>query len=135
MHSDFLGCAIDDLEFITFFIVANLNSDARTPNGPEDAQDYLWLTQDLWMKDDVWNWANNSVDAKNVVLKICSRESCGAKEQQVAEYKRCSACHRVCFFTSYHTPASPFCRRRSPTAAQPARSKIGRSISQVYISI
>jgi hypothetical protein len=50
------------------------------------------------MKDDVWNWANNNVDVKNVVLKVCSRESCGAKEKQVAEYKRCSACHRVCCF-------------------------------------
>lgn len=114
-----------------FTIVANLNNDARTRNGPEDAQDYLWLTQDLWMKDDVWNWANNNVDAKNVVLKVCSRESCGAKETQVAEYKRCSACHRVCCFMFYYPSISSFRRRRSLTVAQPVRSKIGETISQV----
>ncbi|KIM42077.1 hypothetical protein M413DRAFT_143938 [Hebeloma cylindrosporum] len=92
---------------------ATLNSGARAANGPEDAQDYLWLTQDLWMKDDVWNWANNNVDAKNTVLKVCSRESCGAKEKEVAEYKRCSACHLV----SYCGPA---CQKQDWPKHKPA---------------
>ena len=64
-------------------------------NGPEEAQDYLWLTQDLWMEDDVWTWANNNPDAKDKVLKTCSLGTCGRREVRVAEYKRCSACHLV----------------------------------------
>jgi len=64
-------------------------------NGPEEAQDYLWLTQDLWMENDVWTWANNNPDAKIKVLKTCSTGTCGKIETRVAEYKRCSACHLV----------------------------------------
>lgn len=64
-------------------------------NGPEEAQDYLWLTQDLWMEEDVWAWANNNFDAKDKVLKTCSLGTCSKREVRVAEYKRCSACHLV----------------------------------------
>ena len=55
-------------------------------NGPEEAQDYLWLTQDLWMENEVWAWANNNPDAKDKVLKICSLGTCGKREARVAEY-------------------------------------------------
>lgn len=75
--------------------LAGLNFDGRMPNGAEDAQDYLFLTQDLWMKNDVWTWANNIAGAKNAVLKKCSQTSCVEVEKHVAEYKRCSACHLV----------------------------------------
>ena len=73
----------------------NLNNEPRSMNGPEEAQDYLWLTQDLWMENEVWAWANNNPDAKDKVLKICSLGTCGKREARVAEYKRCSACHLV----------------------------------------
>ncbi|KAF8153851.1 hypothetical protein B0H34DRAFT_719357 [Crassisporium funariophilum] len=76
---------------------ASLNMEARSINGPEEAQDYLWLTQDLWMEDAVWNWADNNPDVKNAVLKFCSRERCGVRETRVAEYKRCAACHLVSY--------------------------------------
>ncbi|KAF8963242.1 hypothetical protein BDZ97DRAFT_1821224 [Flammula alnicola] len=76
---------------------SKLNNDPRTMNGPEDAQDYLWLTQNLWMEDDVWNWANTNPAVKNVVLKVCSRAACGMREVRAAEYKRCSACHLVSY--------------------------------------
>jgi hypothetical protein len=65
-------------------------------NGPEEAHDYLWLTQDLWMKPDVWKWANENPDVKKVVLKSCSRAGCSAAEETVTQFKRCSACHLVC---------------------------------------
>ncbi|KAF9007115.1 hypothetical protein BDQ17DRAFT_1351458 [Cyathus striatus] len=68
------------------------NQDPRVLNGPEDAHDYLWLTQDLWMKPYVWNWANDNPD--------CSREGCEKVEIQVAEFKRCSACHKVYYCTT-----------------------------------
>ncbi|KDR78106.1 hypothetical protein GALMADRAFT_245117 [Galerina marginata CBS 339.88] len=75
----------------------NLNNEPRGINGPEDAQDYLWLTQDLWMATDVWNWANDNPDVKSAVLKVCSRSTCGVREVRVGEYKRCSACHLVSY--------------------------------------
>ena len=69
--------------------------DPRSSNGPEEARDYLWLTQDLWMEDTVWSWANNNPDAKNTVLKTCSWRACHVREVRVAEFKRCAACHLV----------------------------------------
>ncbi|KAF5326334.1 hypothetical protein D9611_000725 [Ephemerocybe angulata] len=42
----------------------------RGMNGPEDAIDYLWLTQDLWMENSVWNWVNGNQDAKQATVKI-----------------------------------------------------------------
>ena len=66
-------------------------------NGPEDAQDYLWLTQDLWMEPEVWNWAEQDAEIKTSVRRICCHEGCGKVETQVAEYKRCAACKTVRF--------------------------------------
>ncbi|KAI6127148.1 hypothetical protein F5141DRAFT_1186344 [Pisolithus sp. B1] len=60
----------------------------RTSNGPEDAQDYLFLTQD---------WANASQEAKNNVIKACSNGACGAIETKVAQFKRCAACKKVVY--------------------------------------
>ncbi|KAF9528802.1 hypothetical protein CPB83DRAFT_299478 [Crepidotus variabilis] len=75
---------------------ANLNFDGRSMNGAEDAQDYLCQTQNLWMEDDIWNWANQS-EAKSLILKICSRAHCEVKEKRVAEFKRCAACHKASY--------------------------------------
>ncbi|KAF8890791.1 hypothetical protein CPB84DRAFT_1784535 [Gymnopilus junonius] len=76
---------------------SGFNNNPRTSNGPEDAQDYLFLTHDLWMEPTVWNWANDNPDVKAAVLKVCSRPTCGVREVRVAEYKRCSACHLVSY--------------------------------------
>lgn len=70
---------------------AGLNHLPRTPNGPEQGHDYLWLTQDLWMVPDVWAWADGDV-AKEAVLKTCSRPGCGRRETTVAQFKCCGAC-------------------------------------------
>lgn len=64
-------------------------------NGPEDAQDYLWLTQELWMESDIWNWADRDQETKASVQRLCSREGCQKVETRVAEFKRCAACKTV----------------------------------------
>ncbi|KAG6334760.1 hypothetical protein ID866_4326 [Astraeus odoratus] len=73
------------------------NNMPRTLNGSEDAQDYLFLTQDVWMADDVWTWANSTAEAKNSVLKPCANSECGAVETKVAQFKRCAACKQVAY--------------------------------------
>ncbi|KAG5635062.1 hypothetical protein H0H81_012558 [Sphagnurus paluster] len=70
-----------------------LNMSPRSRNGPEEAHDYLWLTQDLWMYSEVWDWANENPDVLEVLLKKCSREECDVREAKVAQFKRCAACH------------------------------------------
>ncbi|KAF5329336.1 hypothetical protein D9619_009278 [Psilocybe cf. subviscida] len=74
-----------------------LNMMPRSQNGPEEAHDYLWLAQDMWMEPDVWAWANNNPVVKAAVLKDCSRKDCVARETRVAEFKRCGACHTVSY--------------------------------------
>ena len=74
--------------------------DPRQHNGPEDAQDYLWLAQDLWMEPSVWEWANNNQDVKDALLQTCNKEGCSNREIKVAEFKRCAACHKVFDLTS-----------------------------------
>ncbi|TFK17815.1 hypothetical protein FA15DRAFT_675760 [Coprinopsis marcescibilis] len=76
---------------------ANTNPHPRQMNGPEDAHDYLWYSQDMWMKADVWNWANKTQEAKDFILKTCSRAGCTVRETSVAQFKRCSACHLVSY--------------------------------------
>ena len=82
---------------LTIPFLASLNNGIRSFNGPEDAQDYLWLTQDLWMEKDIWNWANDNPDVKDAVLKVCSRPECNTREVRVAEYKQCAGCHLVSY--------------------------------------
>ncbi|KZT72635.1 hypothetical protein DAEQUDRAFT_804751 [Daedalea quercina L-15889] len=64
----------------------SLNNMPRSLNGTEEAHDYCWLTQNLWEEPD-----------RRHVLKFCSREACGRREQRVAEFKRCSACKQVSY--------------------------------------
>ncbi|KAI6008804.1 hypothetical protein F5J12DRAFT_905176 [Pisolithus orientalis] len=68
-----------------------------THNGPEDARDYLFVTQDVWIKDDAWEWANASQEAESNVIKVCGNSACGAVETQVAQFKRCAACKKVVY--------------------------------------
>ncbi|KAG1749288.1 hypothetical protein EDB19DRAFT_1681840 [Suillus lakei] len=66
----------------------SLNNNPRGFNSPEEAQDYLWLTQNLWMDPVVWEWANNDMDAKKALLKSCSNVNCNVVEQSVTQFKR-----------------------------------------------
>ncbi|RDB23903.1 hypothetical protein Hypma_009261 [Hypsizygus marmoreus] len=91
---------------------ANLNMDPRSLNGPEEAHDYLWLTQDLWMEPDVWKWANENPDARDAVLKVCSRDACPVRETKVAQFKRCSSCHLVRY-------CSPACQKQDWATHKP----------------
>ena len=72
-----------------------LNDSPRSPNGTEDAHDYLWLVQDAWMVPAVWAWADSNAEAKAAIMKDCSRAGCGKREERVAQFKRCAACHQV----------------------------------------
>ncbi|OSC99218.1 hypothetical protein PYCCODRAFT_1470472 [Trametes coccinea BRFM310] len=75
----------------------SLNNSPRAFNGSEMAHDYLWLTQDLWMAADVWEWANSDTEVKSYVLKKCSREGCNNRELRAAEFKRCAGCREVVY--------------------------------------
>ncbi|KAL4065599.1 hypothetical protein V8B97DRAFT_1919737 [Scleroderma yunnanense] len=105
-----------------------LNMMPRTHNGAEDAQDYLFLTQDVWMKDDVWAWANGTPEAKNNVLKPCANGECGAIETKVAQFKRCGACKQVVY-------CSQTCQRGDWKTHKPRcqqRQQIKNTIRAVY---
>ncbi|KAH7884974.1 hypothetical protein F5I97DRAFT_1830249 [Phlebopus sp. FC_14] len=78
-----------------FLVTGSLNISSRALNGPEDAQDYLFLTQDLWMEPAVWEWANSAEEAKRILFKTCANADCGAVETDVAQFKRCAACKEV----------------------------------------
>ncbi|EIW62110.1 uncharacterized protein TRAVEDRAFT_27483 [Trametes versicolor FP-101664 SS1] len=75
----------------------SLNFDPRSFNGQEEAHDYLWLTQDLWMAPDVWAWADSDAEVKSYVLKRCVRAGCDTREVRVAEFKRCGGCKEVVY--------------------------------------
>ena len=77
--------------------IESLNSLPRTFNGPEVAHDYLWLTQNLWMAPDVWDWANGDAEVQSYVLKRCARDGCGTREVRASEFKRCSGCKEVVY--------------------------------------
>ena len=84
-------------EFDTDLHAESLNNLPRSLNGPEDAHDYLWLTQNLWMPSHIWNWANNDPEVKSHVLRKCSRSGCGTREVRPAEFKRCSGCKEAVY--------------------------------------
>ncbi|KAH7913337.1 hypothetical protein BJ138DRAFT_1171344 [Hygrophoropsis aurantiaca] len=110
----------------------NLNNMPRGMNGPEEAQDYLWLTQDLWMESSVWNWANGDQPTKAILFKTCSRKGCNVIEGSVALFKRCAACKEVVYCSQTcqkedwrdHKPRCQFNQRRKETvrAMQNGRS-------------
>ncbi|KAJ7440939.1 hypothetical protein FB451DRAFT_1299348 [Mycena latifolia] len=66
-------------------------------NGPDDAHDYLWTTQDLWMAPDVWNWVNEDSTVRTLILKSCGRPECAAQETEATQFKRCSGCQLVVY--------------------------------------
>ncbi|KAF7341828.1 hypothetical protein MSAN_02038000 [Mycena sanguinolenta] len=65
-------------------------------NGPNEAHDYLWVAQDLWMAPDVWDWVNED-PAGAAILKSCSRPECDVKEAEATQFKRCAACRAVVY--------------------------------------
>ncbi|KAJ7105501.1 hypothetical protein C8R43DRAFT_1046632 [Mycena crocata] len=75
-----------------------LNMHSRGVNGPEEAQDYRWLTQDLWTE----NRADITVNSE--LLKLCAQPQCTAAETKPTEFKQCAACHQV-------TYCGPTCQR------------------------
>ncbi|KAG1743320.1 uncharacterized protein EDB91DRAFT_240724 [Suillus paluster] len=95
----------------------SLNHNPRGFNSPEEAQDYLWLTQNLWMDPVVWEWANNNMDAKKELLRSCSNVNCNAVEQNVTQFKRCAACKEVVYCTqecqkSHWKAHKPTCKQQ-----------------------
>ncbi|TFK93915.1 hypothetical protein K466DRAFT_49524 [Polyporus arcularius HHB13444] len=62
---------------------------ARVQNGREDAHDYRWRAQDLWMASDVWTWASRNQDVRDAVLKTCYNEGCTSREAAPLEFKHC----------------------------------------------
>ncbi|KAI0632430.1 hypothetical protein C8Q77DRAFT_1125683 [Trametes polyzona] len=72
----------------------------RPPNGTDEAHDYRWLTQDLWMEPEVWAWVDANDDIKHLVTKTCSREGCGRREARPLDFKYCNGCKHA-FYCSY----------------------------------
>ncbi|KAI0676909.1 hypothetical protein C8Q78DRAFT_1065590 [Trametes maxima] len=72
-------------------------TEARVQNGTEDAHDYRWQAQRLWLEPDAWAWLSTSKDVEAIVTKTCAREGCGEREGWPLEFKQCSACKRVCY--------------------------------------
>ncbi|KAJ7509144.1 hypothetical protein B0H11DRAFT_1963979 [Mycena galericulata] len=70
---------------------------SRMFNGQEEAHDYLWMAQDLWMEPDVWDWVNEDPTVMQEILKCCSRPDCPAQETEVTQFKRCAACWQVVY--------------------------------------
>jgi hypothetical protein len=68
-------------------------------NGPDEAYEYLWTAQDLWMAPDVWNWVNEDSAVRALILKSCGRPECAAQETEATQFKRCSGCQLVCYYT------------------------------------
>ncbi|KAJ6580004.1 hypothetical protein DFH09DRAFT_1260399 [Mycena vulgaris] len=66
-------------------------------NGPDEAHDYLWTAQDLWMAPDVWNWVNEDSAVRALILKSCGRPECAAQETEATQFKRCSGCQLVIY--------------------------------------
>ncbi|KAG6810499.1 hypothetical protein H0H92_011596 [Tricholoma furcatifolium] len=95
----YLEAAVKTQPYVLLKVLASvssprkLNMSVRTYNGPEEAQDYLWFTQDLWMEPDVWNWANGNPYVVDALLQDCKRGECPLREVKVAQFKRCAACH------------------------------------------
>ncbi|KAJ7493837.1 hypothetical protein FB451DRAFT_1336012 [Mycena latifolia] len=74
-----------------------LNMHARGINGPEEAQDYRWLTQDLWTEAHAWGWITSDATLNGELLKICSHPDCAAQETKPTQFKQCAACHQVTY--------------------------------------
>ncbi|KAJ6613951.1 hypothetical protein B0H10DRAFT_1951098 [Mycena sp. CBHHK59/15] len=68
----------------------------REHNGAEDTRDHLWLVQDLWMQDNVWNWVDKDQVMKDRVLRECGNPTCKQKEERVGQWQKCAGCKKYC---------------------------------------
>ncbi|KAF9053670.1 hypothetical protein BDZ89DRAFT_1056248 [Hymenopellis radicata] len=106
----YLQLATEGCRHVLIKILAKINKpaelcmSARAHNSTEDAHDYLYKAQDLWMADDVWKWVNNNREAQLATIKFCENEHCEKRESKAAEFKRCSSCHQVSY-------CSPECQK------------------------
>ncbi|KAJ6545081.1 hypothetical protein DFH09DRAFT_659271 [Mycena vulgaris] len=66
----------------------------RGKNGAEDARDHLWLAQDLWMQDAVWNWVDKDPVVREHVLRECSDPTCKKKEERIGQWQKCAGCKK-----------------------------------------
>ncbi|KAJ6510892.1 hypothetical protein C8R45DRAFT_1089026 [Mycena sanguinolenta] len=66
----------------------------RSLNGAEDARDHLWLTQDLWTQDAIWNWLDQDPFVKERVLRKCGNSECAKKEERVGQWQKCAGCEQ-----------------------------------------
>ncbi|KAJ7597566.1 hypothetical protein C8J56DRAFT_1041759 [Mycena floridula] len=122
---------------------ASLNMEARMYNGREDAHDYLWLTQDLWMTDDddVWSWVQENRDVEELVLKECSRDQCPNQEQKAAQFQRCGSCHTVVYCCrecqkgdwKKHKPDCIAHKERKETINAVTRGKLTSNSANIYM--
>ncbi|KAJ7119179.1 hypothetical protein C8R44DRAFT_923196 [Mycena epipterygia] len=76
------------------FAVEGDTHPVRACNGIEDARDHLWLAQDLWMRDDAWNWVNSDPVVKAHVLRECGDPACKRKEERVGQWQKCADCKK-----------------------------------------
>ncbi|KAK7045140.1 hypothetical protein R3P38DRAFT_3433879 [Favolaschia claudopus] len=98
-----------------------------TYNGAEEAHDYLWIAQDLWMVPEVWDWVNASPGVTSMILKCCSRPECQAQEGSATEFKRCAACQQV-VYCGQSCQKADWKSHKSDCAKQVERNKIVKDV-------
>ncbi|KAI0650064.1 hypothetical protein C8Q79DRAFT_364734 [Trametes meyenii] len=65
------------------------------PTQLEEAHNYRWQAQQLWVAEDAWNWISTNHDVQAAVLKTCSRGPCDQQESVPLQFKRCKGCKRT----------------------------------------
>ncbi|KAJ7653641.1 hypothetical protein DFH06DRAFT_1093191 [Mycena polygramma] len=111
-----------------------------TFNGTEEAHDYLWQAQDLWMAPDVWDWVIEDSAVGELVLRYCTRADCPAQETQATQFKRCAACQQVVYCGASCQKAD-WKRHKADCAKQVQAKKVMKNIwknkptgVQVYVA-
>ncbi|KAI0080741.1 hypothetical protein K474DRAFT_1672489 [Panus rudis PR-1116 ss-1] len=94
------------------------------PQSHEEAEEYLWLAQDLWMEDDVWKWANSQERIKKLVLRGCNRKDCPKVETRVNQFRRCSSCQEAWY-------CSTECQKGHWSSHKPSCKEISRLTQEV----
>ncbi|KAJ7471942.1 hypothetical protein FB451DRAFT_311491 [Mycena latifolia] len=72
----------------------------RLVNGTEETRDHLWLAQELWMQEDVWNWASNDAFVRERVHRGCDDPTCRKKEDRIGQWQKCSGCTSAWYCSS-----------------------------------
>ena len=108
------------------------NHTPRSMNGPEMAQDYLYLSQELWTEPAAFAFASADPDVRAGTLKEC--HECKKKEAANGEHKRCAACKLVrgLRFGSCSHPILTVSLCRPSIALPSVRKRTGLNIRRVY---